>query len=1136
MPGPIITAAVAIGKAIAGSKIATAAVITAASAYGTAKYASWQQAKRRRELENQRPDPGRYQLGDEEPYAPFVYGMAKVPGFPFYASSAYDTFTTFQVLSFGPCEGLCGDDASTANPMVVLNGTEVVRCRRITMAAGDRIVPIAGTKYDGALEIREYFLADGSQGSAHRRTSPLATYTTPEFAPGPDGPWDENYHEGDGYVREAATPTTPAGDPTSWATGIPVWSAAHRVQGYAWVAVTYTQKTRTVDGQQQKVYQGDWPTIEFVMLGRKIAPYGSTVKTWTNNAARVRYDFLREIRGYSDSQIDQASYTAAVTLCGQTLDARTAGQTALPAPYDSYTPTFTRYTIDGSFRSNEDPADIEGQMDLAWAGSVVEDGGVHYFEPGADAVSKYTIGADDLLITDSLVSSPHPTVNERDNAVQARIEQSGDHGLRPLDLPVYEDAAAIARDGAKRVAAVSFRFVRDPIRATWLQRVNLARQRETDTKFLTVAPSTDAADYSRLAMRPVERATLTLPEHGVAAKRYEVVKVTLHDDLSMGLELTEDQDGTYGVTLGTDGVYRVPLGLPPLPEPRFEFPPTIYDPDITGLETEDIAIGTRGGVELHLDASVDPQANVFAREFGFQHLGYGQVMETARMHFQANELEATAQYETFLDTARMTFRAHEWETVASFKSLFDTARMHFLANEFDAGGVLDWKDETPDIDTGLLFKATGLTVYFTARTGRTLPSQIVPNRRDFTFTGNEGHKEGFWLYHPDLTAQTNDTAILGTNLKFERIGTESRGSWTDVGDGRGGRARLRIDFEKALATDARDDLTAAQRAALRFVFVNRATDTHRVRTIPVADIVEPYVWPDNVDLRDFLAAARTAGQTIDLYVVDTRAKFTGADAFRHHGFTGRVVTFDSARMHFQANELEAGSARYSLHDPSLVPSFASGLLWRTRDVRFGLDSDDFNNVRWVGDYRSMNYDTYTSTAPIQVSTAALHVSATRMVAGAGNVEFQNMAPIELTVRPSDRRIAALRFNLPAGHGLSTSDVQNWALVFADTASNWLDTAMGSSNCVLAVSGNAITFTIRPGARGPEGSAYTDLRRWLYDTMVNYRVPYSNFLVRRNPARTMNLTGRSGILDALCIVDTTNSGVNLTAQPFSARSG
>ena len=604
MPGPIITLAVSIGKAIAGSKIATAAVLTAASGYGTAKYAQWQRAKRRRELENQRPDPRRVTSGDEEPFAQYVYGMARVRGYPFYPAQAWNTQIRFRALSVGPCEGLCGFDGLTANPVVILGGEEVVRCRRITMAGGDRIVPLSGTKYDGALEIREFFLADGSQGSDFRRTSPLATYTTPEFAPGPDGPWNENYHEGDGYVREAPTPTTPAGDATAWSTGYPVWTAAHRVQGYAWVAVTYTQKTYSRDGQEQKVYQGDWPDIEFVMLGRKIAPYGSSTRTWSNNAARVRYDFLREIRGYSDDQIDQSSYTAAVTLCGQTLDARTSGQTALPAPYDSYTPTFTRYTVDGAFRSNEDPDDIEAQMDLAWAGSVVEDGGVHFFEPGADKTSKYTIGEDDLLTTDSLVTSPHPTVNERDNAVQARVDQSGDHGLRPLDLPVYEDAAAITRDGAKRVAAVSFRFVRDPIRATWLQRVNLARQRESDTKSITVAPSTDGVDYARMAMRPVERATLTLPEHGVTAKRYEIVRVTVNDDLSLGLELTEDQDGTYGVTLGSDGVYRVPLGLPPLPEPRFEFAESVDIAPMTGLTAAGFATRQQDGrIVNHLTAT-----------------------------------------------------------------------------------------------------------------------------------------------------------------------------------------------------------------------------------------------------------------------------------------------------------------------------------------------------------------------------------------------------------------------------------------------------------------------------------------------------------------------------------------------------
>ena len=259
MPGPIITAAVAIGKAIAGSKIATAAVIAAGSSIASAKFASWQRAKRRRELENQRPDPRRYQTGDEEPFAQYVYGIARVSGYPFYVRSQYNSFTTFQALSVGPCEGLCGFDGLTANPVVIVGGEEVVRCKREAMTGGDKIVPLDGTKYSGAIEIREYFLADGSQGSDWRRTDPLSTYTTPQFAPGPTGPWSENYHEGDGFVREAPTQTQPAGDATAWSTGIPVWSANHRVEGYAWVAVTYTQKVWTENGQEAKVFQGTWP-------------------------------------------------------------------------------------------------------------------------------------------------------------------------------------------------------------------------------------------------------------------------------------------------------------------------------------------------------------------------------------------------------------------------------------------------------------------------------------------------------------------------------------------------------------------------------------------------------------------------------------------------------------------------------------------------------------------------------------------------------------------------------------------------------------------------------------------------------------------------------------------------------------
>ena len=305
-------------------------MLAVGSSYGLSKYEAHQRAKRRRALENQTPDPRLVTSGAGEPFAPFVWGQALVGGYPFYPAQSYGEQLRFRVISRGECEGICGFDGDLQNPTIVLGGEEVVRLERVTMPGGDLLRGRAGTKWEGAIEIREFFLANGTQGAGFARTNPLATYSTPEYAPGPTGPWDENYHEGDGWVREAPDPANnkEAGDPTAWSSGYPVWTpgTTHRVQGYSWVAVKFVQKKVAVDGIEQQAFQGAWPEIEFVVRGRKVGSRGNTAKTWTNNAARVRYDWMTEVLGYTDAQIDATSYAAAETLCGQTIDARVSGQ------------------------------------------------------------------------------------------------------------------------------------------------------------------------------------------------------------------------------------------------------------------------------------------------------------------------------------------------------------------------------------------------------------------------------------------------------------------------------------------------------------------------------------------------------------------------------------------------------------------------------------------------------------------------------------------------------------------------------------------------------------------------------------------------------------------------------------------
>ena len=581
MPGHVIAGLVALGKAIAASKTATLVAASIGTLAASAKVSAWQRAKAARRAQSAlaNRDPILRQTGGE-PIARLVYGMARVTGYTFYLGSSFNKLRQFKALSMGPCEGLCDFGTRTATPVVILNGEETVPLVRTSNAAGDTLEPPAGNRYNGALKVWEFFKADGTQGANFRTPDPLANVdeSEEEWSYDEEGPYHDDWRRGDSWHRTKAKGGTPAGDATQL-TGFPAWTEDHRVEGYSWAGIEFTQK-KLADGSL--VYE-QWPqAVEFVMLGRKIAPRGSATATWSNNAARVRYDYLRTVRGLTDAQIDAADYTAAVALCGQQLDARTAAQETLPAPYDRYTPTFARYTIDGEIALNEDPAEIEQQMDLCWAGEAYERGGVIHFAPGADATASRTVAADDLLVDVGAVTSPVTPLNQRDNAVQSRILQSGDHGLEPLDLPEYADAAAVARDGIKRVAEVEFRFVRDAVRAVWLQRVNLLRQRESDRKEVPLALD-DGLEY--LALRPGMAFNLSLPHHGATAERFLIEGVTFDpQELAVIVDAVEDHDDTFGVT-DDSGTLRVALTpLPPLPERPFD---TSYRPDPPPLAITD---------------------------------------------------------------------------------------------------------------------------------------------------------------------------------------------------------------------------------------------------------------------------------------------------------------------------------------------------------------------------------------------------------------------------------------------------------------------------------------------------------------------------------------------------------------------
>ena len=106
--------------------------------------------------------------------------------------------------------------------------------------------------------------------------------------------------------------------------------------------------------------------------------------------------------------------------------------------------TSSRYGVAGVISAADDVARVEEELDFAWAGSVVEQGGMLCFRPGADGAPVATL---DTSVHDPVSVEAPPPVSERINAASLSLAASRIHG-GGYNLPQIEDAESVAADGS----------------------------------------------------------------------------------------------------------------------------------------------------------------------------------------------------------------------------------------------------------------------------------------------------------------------------------------------------------------------------------------------------------------------------------------------------------------------------------------------------------------------------------------------------------------------------------------------------------------------------------------------------------------------------------------------------------------
>ena len=410
--------------------------------------------------------------------------------------------------------------------------------------SGRRLEPQENSTHRDKLTIYEYFRADGTEGDSLRTA----------VAEGMD--------------------TDAQGE----------WTTAHRLTGLSWVHVHLHQPKygNNIDNR----FWARTPELNFLVKGLKLTWPGQTAPTWTENAAAIRYWWLRTRRGLPAAAIDAASFRAAHSLCGETI------HFSLPTGYEDYATSSMRYAVNGVIHADDDPERVEAELDFAWAGWAVELDGVYHFLPGADRPIARAITPDDIIAIEGI--QPAPALQDRINAATLSLAQSREHDWLEASLPEFADTAAEARDGERLPQDLGTRpFVADPIAGGRLLAIALRRARASATFTYRVKPG---PNLEWLAIRPSDWVNINDPEHGLESFQALVTRTVVNPDWSVTLDLVEQPAGVYADT----------LVLPGIKPRRIDIPTFRVVPAVTGLRLSySYTVSRDGTIYWHISATWD---------------------------------------------------------------------------------------------------------------------------------------------------------------------------------------------------------------------------------------------------------------------------------------------------------------------------------------------------------------------------------------------------------------------------------------------------------------------------------------------------------------------------------------------------
>ncbi len=324
---------------------------------------------------------------------------------------------------------------------------------------------------------------------------------------------------------------------------VPGWSAAHRLQGIAYLYVRFEY--------HPDVFPLGIPNVAAVVKGKKIYDPRNGLTQWTRNAALCARDYMSEQYGFNcdDDEIDDTYYSAAANVCDEAV--AIAGGSA------------ARYTCDGVIDTATAPLDNLTSLMSSLAGVTTYVQGQFRLHAGAYDTPAGEITLD--MLAGGLTIRGRTPRKELFNAVKGTYVDP-DKNWQPTDFPAVTNATYEAEDNDEQIFKdIELPFTSRPERAQMLAKIALEKARQGIMVDLPV-------NHNALKYAAFDVVTLTNDQMGWTSKPFRIMRWNMGSDMVITLSLQEESSASYDWNSGEATVID-PAPDTNLPDPFFVDPP-----------------------------------------------------------------------------------------------------------------------------------------------------------------------------------------------------------------------------------------------------------------------------------------------------------------------------------------------------------------------------------------------------------------------------------------------------------------------------------------------------------------------------------------------------------------------------------